>query len=47
MMTPIIYIGDRYLFYTDILEYVALVIMAEEYLRIRSTKGDYSTEIPS
>jgi len=36
MMTPIIYIGDRYLFYTDILEYVILVIMAEKYLRSRA-----------
>ncbi len=33
IMTPIIYIGDRYLFYTDILEYVIFVIMAEQYLK--------------
>ncbi|RPH52479.1 MAG: hypothetical protein EHM85_02740 [Desulfobacteraceae bacterium] len=33
IMTPIIYIGDRYLFYTDILEYVIFIIMAEKYLK--------------
>jgi hypothetical protein len=33
IMTPIIYIGDRYLFYTDILEYVVFIIMGEQYLK--------------
>lgn len=31
-MTPIIYLGDRYLFYTDILEYIIFLMMAEKYL---------------
>jgi hypothetical protein len=33
IMTPVIYIGDRYLFYTDILEYVIFIILAEQYLK--------------
>jgi hypothetical protein len=33
IMTPIIFLGDRYLFYTDILEYVIFIIMAEQYLK--------------
>ncbi len=33
IMTPIIYIGDRYLFYTDILEYVVLIIATEKYIK--------------
>jgi hypothetical protein len=33
IMTPIIYSGDRYLFYTDIMEYVILVITAEKYVK--------------
>jgi hypothetical protein len=33
IMTPIIFLGDRYLFYTDILEYIILVITAEKYVK--------------
>jgi len=33
MMTPIIFMNERYLFYSDILEYVILIIMAEQYLK--------------
>lgn len=33
VMTPIIFIGDRYLLYTDILEYAVMVTMADQYLR--------------
>lgn len=33
MMTPIIAMTDRYLFYTDILEYVFIAIVADHYLR--------------
>jgi len=33
LLVPILYLGDRYLFYTDILEYVLLLAVADQLLR--------------